>query len=110
MVYSSVGNTVEKSDSADLGGIGGAGGETGGRVSESRNDQENFASIFFLRQQFSVFLPWFLQPQFSGILPHYGFCARSFLDFCLIMVFAAAVFWIPAPQISGFLRRSFLES
>ena len=46
----------------------------------------------------------FLRAQFSRFLPHYGFCGRSFLDSC------AAVFWIPAPQFSGFLRRSFLES
>ena len=78
MVYSSVGNTVEKSDSADLGGIGGAGGETGGRVSESRNDQENFASIFFCGSSFLYFC--------------LGFCSHSFLEFCLIMVFAPAVF------------------
>ena len=54
----------------------------------------------------------FLRPQFSRILPHYSFCGRSFLNFCLIMFFAAAVFWIPVrSQLSGFLRgRSYLDS
>ena len=46
MVYSSVGNTVEKSDSADLARLEGAGGETGGWESEGRSDQVKFFRLF----------------------------------------------------------------
>ena len=46
MVYSSVGNTVEKSDSADLARLEEGGGETGGRESEGRSDQVKFFKLF----------------------------------------------------------------
>ena len=46
MVYSSVGNTVEKSDSADLARLEEGGGETGGRESEGRSDQVKFFEWF----------------------------------------------------------------